>query len=886
MTPMESSLPGQIFLKDYTPPAWRADSVELDVDFQDAPPDAEGTRETQARVAAHIVFVRAPETPPETPLCLDGAELETLRVEVDGRPWPHRITARRLTLLCAPAALPERFTLTTTVRLYPNRNTALSGLYRSRNGYFTQCEAEGFRRITWFPDRPDVMAVYRVTLHADKARFPVLLSNGNPVASGEEENGRHFATWHDPFRKPCYLFALVAARLEALRDTFLTAEGKTVQLAIYAEPGKTDQCAHALQSLKKAMRWDERRFGLSCDLEHYMIVAVSDFNMGAMENKGLNIFNAKYVLARPDLSTDQDFENIDRVVAHEYFHNWTGNRVTCRDWFQLSLKEGLTVFRDQEFGADEHDFRTARIRETRALRAAQFPEDAGPMAHSVRPEAYLAIDNFYTATVYEKGAEVVRMMETLIGREAFLAGMREYFRRHDGEAVTCEDFVAAMAAVSGFDFSVFLRWYSHPGTPRVTAQGAYDAERKRYALRLRQENPAARARLGESALPQSIPLAAALFDNLGKELPGSARVLRLENTEETFFFENVSAPPVPSLLRGFSAPVILETEDQEEHLALLLAHERDPFAAWEAGQRLATKILLKIYARQSVDSKSLVDAFRRLLQTRQDDARDDAFIAECLALPGESVLLEHLENVDPARLRAAREELRGQIARALEETFSALYEALAPSESYCFDSRQSGRRALRGLCLSYLLERENPRYRQWAARQFMDADNMTERFTALACLANTADAHCPERDAVLDSFYQRWHDEDLVVDKWLSAQASGRRADTFSVVRGLLSHPAYDAKNPNKVYALLRAFSGNLPYFHAADGTGYRLLAEEIRKTDARNPQLAARLARAFDRWKKMDAPRQTQARAALTSLREHPGLSDNLLEIVTRALD
>ncbi|MDR2626033.1 MAG: aminopeptidase N, partial [Zoogloeaceae bacterium] len=839
------------------PPPWQVEEVDLDVDFQ-----TEGEAPPHALVTAKIEFVRISQDD-AAPLVLDGEELETLRVEVDGVAHPHAITEHTLTL----RDLPARFVLTTCVRILPDANTRLSGLYRSQNGYFTQCEAEGFRRITWFPDRPDVMATYRVTLHADKARFPVLLSNGNPLAAGEEAGGRHYAVWHDPFKKPCYLFALVAARLEALRDAFVTAGGRRVELAVYVEPGKLDLCAHAMRALKKAFAWDERRFGLECDLDHYMIVAVSDFNMGAMENKGLNIFNAKYVLARPDVATDADFEGIDRVVAHEYFHNWTGNRVTCRDWFQLSLKEGLTVFRDQEFGADTHDRSVARIREVRTLYAVQFPEDAGPMAHPVRPGAYLEINNFYTATVYEKGAEVVRMIQTLIGRDAFRAGLAEYFARHDGQAVTCDDFVAAMAAASGFDFGQFMRWYDYPGTPEVTAMGEYDAAACRYTLTLTQENPkaAAAASLPDAA-PQLIPVRVALFSPAGELLPETEQLLLLRQKRQAFVFANVRVLPIPSLLRDFSAPVRLTFPQTEAELALLLAQEPDPFAAWEAGQRLATNILL-----DGLAPAGFIDAARRLLRAHAQ--RGDAFVAEVLTLPSEHALAEKIAGeVDPDALRAARNQLRLALAQNLEAELRACHDELAAECARQPDAPAAiGQRALKNLCLGYLLEIDTPRYRDLAYQQFIHAANMTDQFAALAALANVEAADCAEREQALSSFYARWQHEPLVVDKWLSVQASSRRPGTLAQVAALLHHPAFQRANPNKVYALLRVFSSNLAAFHAADGAGYRLLAEEIKTIDAKNPQVAARLARAFDHWKKFAATRQQHSRAALQSLRQHP---------------
>ncbi len=866
--PMKTDTPQTIYLKDYTAPAWLIDTVDLDI----------GIETGASVVTARLALRRNPALPAQA-LVLDGEELETLSVTVDGVDVPFSATPTELRI----ETLPDACTLQTVVRIAPDKNTRLSGMYRSKDGYFTQCEAQGFRRITWFLDRPDVMSVYTVTLHADRDAFPVLLANGNPVASGEEANGRHWATWTDPFRKPAYLFALVAGKLDVLRDTFRTASGRSVQLAIYVEPGKLDQCPHAMDALKKSMRWDEERFGLECDLDHYMIVAVGDFNMGAMENKGLNIFNTKYVLARADVATDVDFENIDRVVAHEYFHNWTGNRVTCRDWFQLSLKEGLTVFRDQEFGADLHNRQTARIREVRGLRAAQFPEDAGPMAHPIRPASFVEINNFYTATVYEKGAEVIRMIQTLIGRDAFRAGMDEYFRRHDGQAVTCEDFVAAMAAASGFDFTQFMRWYNQPGTPHLAVDGYYDAESRSYTLTCTQSNP----RASDDA-PTLLPIRVALFAEDGSLLPGSERLLQLTATTQSFVFEHIDAEPVPSLLRDFSAPVYLDFDYTPEQLTLLLAHESDPFNAWEAGQRLSTTLILdaaEAIARGDtpVWPASFVDACRRLLQTHAE--RGTAFVAEALTLPGEATLAELLDVVDPEALHAARNALRRHLAEQLEGEFSGLYAGLTARAPYAPTSEQAGRRALRNTCLSYLLELDTDGVRRLAYAQFQQADNMTDQFAALAALANVNAATCPQREQALAEFYTQWQGEALVVDKWLQAQSTSRRPDTLATVKALTAHPAFDLGNPNKIYALIRAFGANLVRFNAADGSGYAFIADQVLALHDRNPQVASRLARCFDRWKKFDAGRQAHARAALTRIRDHAGLSRDVLEIVSRAL-
>ncbi len=860
---MKTDTPQTVHLKDYTVPAYLIDTVDLDFAIE-AGGTTVGARLSMHRNPAAIV----------QPLVLDGDELQTLSVKVDGKPAAFEETASRLTL----DGLPDAFILETVVRIDPDRNTKLLGLFRSDDGYFTQCEAQGFRRITWFLDRPDVMATYTVTLHADKAALPVLLGNGNLEAAGDETDGRHWARWVDPFRKPCYLFAVVAAKLDALFDSFTTHSGRVVKLGLYVEPGKLDQAPHAMAALKKSMRWDEERFGLECDLDQYMVVAVGDFNAGAIENKGLNIFSTKYVLARGDVATDGDFENIDRVVAHEYFHNWTGNRVTCRDWFQLSLKEGLTVFRDQEFGADLHDPSVARIREVRGLRAAQFPEDAGPMAHPIRPASFVEISNFYTSTVYEKGAEVIRMIQTLIGRDGFRRGMDEYFRRHDGQAVTCEDFVAAMGAASGFDFAQFMRWYNQPGTPHLAVVGVFDGKTGRYTLTAKQSNA-----LASDDHPYLIPIRIALFDAGGRMIAGSDRTLLLTENEQAFHFDGLAAEPTPSLLRDFSAPVVLDFAYSDDQLCLLLACETDTFAAWEAGQRLAARLILAATAGPVRFPDAFAVAIGRLLADHE--ARGAAFVAEALTLPGESTLAEMLAEVDPDALHAARNGLRRFLAEKLDRELLASYQALTASTPYRPDARDAGRRALRNACLGYLLELDEPAHRSRAWQQFAEADNMTDQFAALSALANVNDPNCPERERALADFYRHWQKEALVVDKWLAVQAGSRRPNTLSAVQALSAHPAFDIGKPNKVYALLRTFGANLVRFNAADGSGYAFLAERIVELDARNPQVASRLARCFDRWSKFDSQRRGHAQISLRRIRDHAGLSRDLQEIVSRSL-
>ena len=747
--------------------------------------------------------------------------------------------------------VPDAFTLETVSRIVPQQNTKLEGLYATKHGFVTQCEAQGFRRITWFIDRPDVMARYRVTVHADKAAYPVLLSNGNLVASADEPAGRHSASFEDPFPKPSYLFALVAAKLDLLEDRY-----RDKKLFVYVEPGKLDQAGWAMDCLKRAIAWDERRFGLELDLDEYKIVAVGDFNSGAMENKGLNIFNTKYVLARADTATDTDYLHIDRVVAHEYFHNWTGDRVTCRDWFQLSLKEGLTVFRDQEYGADTYSRAVTRIGEVRMLRAAQFAEDAGPMAHPVRPQSYMEIRNFYTMTVYEKGAEVVRMQHTLLGEERFQKGMKLYFERHDGQAVTCDDFVQAMQDASGVDLAQFKRWYDVAGTPILDCRGEYADGT--FTLHVKQSmNP-----------PFHIPLAV--------KVGTQEAVLSVRKLEEEFKFTNLKSKPVPSLLRGFSAPVILNYPYTEAELIRLMAEDDDAFNRWEAGQRLMATIILE---RAGEPSPAFLEACARVLEA---SAADPAFAAEALSLPAESFLAEQMHVVDPDALHAARNALRRRIAEALRAPLLQAYRANETKGPYSPDAASAGRRALRSLCLGFLMELADDEVRALCLAQYERSDNMTETFAALGLLAN---CDCPEREPALARFYEKWRDESLVIDKWLAVQATSRLPGTLARVRELLAHPSFDIRVPNKVYALIRAFAANHVRFHAADGAGYEFLADQVLALDRLNPQVAARMARSFDRWKRFDPARQALAGAQLARIRDAQGLSRDVAEIVSKAL-
>ena len=860
---MREPTPKTIFLKDYTPPAFLISTVELEVEIRDE----------DAIVRARLMLARNPDaTDKAAPLVLNGDELTLQSIAIDGRKLKdgeYSVDAAKLTI----AGAPDSFKLETVVTIVPQKNTKLEGLYATKAGFVTQCEAEGFRRITWFLDRPDVMAKYTVTVRADKAKYPVLLSNGNLVGSGEQRGGRHWAKFVDPHPKPCYLFAMVAAKLDMLEDAFVTKSGKQARLAIYAEPGKLDQCGFAMQCLKKSMKWDEDVFGLELDLDQYMIVAVGDFNSGAMENKGLNIFNTKYVLARPDVATDIDYQNIDRVIAHEYFHNWTGDRVTCRDWFQLSLKEGLTVFRDQEYGADNYSRPVQRIQEVRGLRAMQFPEDAGPMAHPVRPQSYMEIRNFYTMTVYEKGAEVVRMQHTLLGAEKFRKGMDLYFERHDGRAVTTDDFVAAMQDASGIDLTQFKRWYDQAGTPVLDIKGHYDVAAKRYTLTVKQSCPPTPGQ--DTKLPFHIPFAVGLVGPDGNDY--LSQLLSVKAAEEIFVFEDIPAQPVPSILRGFSAPVIAKIDYSETGLAHLMAHDSDPFNRWEAGQRLATGLLLD---GPKAAPQSFVDAFARVLR---DAPKDPAFGAEALNLPSETTLAEQMAVVDPDALHAARNGLRRQLAIALRAELLATREAMENVGPYSPDAASAGKRSLRNLCLAMLMELDDAAIRALCVKQFETADNMTDAMAALSLLANT---DCPERSLALESVYARWKHEPLVVDKWLAVQATSRLPGTLAEVKRLTAHPAFDIKNPNKIYSLIRAFvAANHVRFHAAEGGGYAFAAEQVVAIDKLNPQVAARVARCFDRWRKFDAGRQAHAKDALEKILGTDGLSRDVAEIVGKAL-
>jgi len=881
---------------DYAAPDYWIRTVDLTFDLDPA----------KTIVASKLEIERAAAGETAPPLRLHGEDLNLLRVLASGESVSFRHEDNLLVIDTPPhVAVGERYTLEIRNTISPEKNTQLCGLYTSGGGFFTQCEAEGFRRITYFLDRPDVMAVYTVTLRANKAAYPVLLSNGNLVEEGELDNGRHFAKWHDPFPKPSYLFALVGAELVSRQQHIRTRSGSDHLLQVYVRPGDLEKTEHAMNSLVASVIWDEHRFKLPLDLERFMIVAVGDFNMGAMENKGLNIFNTKFVLASPATATDVDFDGIESVVAHEYFHNWTGNRITCRDWFQLSLKEGLTVFRDQEFSMDMAGSQSARgvrrIGDVRALRERQFPEDAGPMAHPVRPDQYQAIDNFYTATVYEKGAEVVRMMQTLVGREGFTQGMSLYFERHDGQAVTCDDFAQAIADAnpgSGLAtrLDTFKRWYSQAGTPRLQARGSYDADARSYTLTLSQTCPATPGQ--SQKLPFAIPVAMGLLGRSGRVITlqvagedqprGTDTVVVLDQAEMSVTFVNVDEAPVPSLLRGFSAPVVLQDDLSADDRLVLLSHDSDAFNRWEAGQRLMLERLLPA-AQTGADvvlDQALVDALRGVLHHPQLDA---AFKELALTVPSQSVLYEQLTAVNPAHVHRARESMRAQLAAVLHEDWAQAYEAHQVREGYAPNAVQSGKRALANLALCMLvLQAGTTGDRLWPGRAYQmvkDATNMTERLGALTALVH---AHADLAEPALAHFHARFKGEALVIDKWFAVQATApeREGRVFDRVRALLQHPDYTARNPNRARSLVFALAMlNPAAFHRLDAAGYVFWADRMAEFDTLNPQLAARLARVMDRWQQLDEPWRSAAREAISRVAARGELSADAREILTRAL-
>lgn len=883
---MPNTDPQTIYLKDYTAPAYWIKTVDLNFTLD----------EQRTHVIATLTLCRNLDSKhTENALTLMGENLALLSVSLDQQllsTQDYQQTTESLVIHQVPQDRP--FTLIIQNTINPKANTALEGLYLSNTMLCTQCEAEGFRKITYFLDRPDVMCKFTTTLVGDKTRYPVLLSNGNKVAQGELDGNQHWVTWEDPFNKPCYLFALVAGRLETLSDTFTTMSGRLVDLHIFVEPHDLDKCEHAMQSLKHSMRWDEEVYGREYDLDCYMIVAVSHFNMGAMENKGLNVFNTKFVLARPDTATDQDYGHIEGVIAHEYFHNWTGNRVTCRDWFQLSLKEGFTVFRDQEFSGDQASKAVKRIEEVNNLRTRQFAEDAGPMAHPIRPDAYIEINNFYTVTVYEKGAEVVRMLHTLLGKAGFRKGSDLYFARHDGQAVTCDDFVNAMEAANEVDLTQFRQWYAQAGTPVITVQQQFDANAQILHLTLRQSCPDTPGQTHKT--PLHIPIKLGLLQADGSIAPcqllGSSEssdelILSLTAAEQTFSFVcQTIKQPIVSLLRGFSAPVKLEMSRSLEELAFLLRHDSDTFNRWEAGQQLASAVIFELMAditqTESAAVKILIEAFQHILAQTWEDL---PYVSLLLNLPSENYLAEQMAVVDVAGIHFAREKLITVLAEALQQPLTQLYQRHhAGAEVVAGTSAIAiGQRRIKNTCLAYLSKLRNATSQQLVLAQFQTATNMTDQIAALGCVVN--DGH-PEKARCLADFYQQWQAEALVIDKWFALQASSPEPDTFATVQSLLNHPAFDYKTPNRVRSVCGAFSQANPlHFHAANGQGYRLLGDQVIILNAINPQIASRMVGALTHWRRYDTGRQILMKQQLERIMQTMGISRDVYEVASKSL-
>jgi aminopeptidase N len=878
--------PPTIYLRDYQPPAWLVDTVDLQFVLND----------TATEVTSSLALRRNPLSSSQA-LVLDGDGLELTAISLNGQllePAQYELSQSSLTL----HDLPDECAITTVTRLNPAANTSLMGLYLSSGNFCTQCEAEGFRKITFFPDRPDVLSTFTVTILADKAKYPVLLSNGNPGQSGDAEpdeqgNPRHYAVWHDPHPKPSYLFALVAGNLARIHDEFTTQSGKLVDLNIYVEPHNSDKCEHAMRSVISAMRWDEQTYGREYDLDVFNIVAVDDFNMGAMENKGLNVFNSKYVLARPDTATDADYQGIEGVIGHEYFHNWSGNRVTCRDWFQLSLKEGFTVFRDQEFSADMSARGIKRIQDVNMLRSHQFREDAGPMAHPIRPDQYVEINNFYTLTIYEKGAEVVRMLYHLLGPELFRKGTDLYFERHDGQAVTTDDFVSALEDASGQDLTQFRLWYSTAGTPELTVSEDFDAAASTYSLSIEQHTPDTPGQKNKP--PLHIPLSMGLLDTSGKDLAPvlvgetgnneTTRVLHLKNRQETFTFRDIREKPVASLLRGFSAPVKLRLPRSVDELCFLMAHDTDEFNRWNAAQTLAMKLMTEQFDREDIQvDPAFIESCRKLLA---DHDIKPALLAEILRLPAEGLLADQHQAADPDRIYHVRKTFRIAIAQTLRDQLLDRYLSLGQAGEYSIEPDAMGKRALRNLCLAYLMSPPRTGIHDdefgLCVQQYEQGNNMTDVIAALSYLCNVDD---PYRNKALESFQQKWHRDALVMDKWFSLQATSELEGTLERVRQLTLHENFNIRNPNKVRSLIGAFANANPHhFHAADGSGYEFVADRIIQLDSINPQIAARLTGVFSRWRQYEPGRQQGMKQQLRRILNAESLSKDVYEIASKSL-
>ena len=880
---MRDANPQTIYLKDYAVPDYLIHSVDLNFTL-----DEENTR-----VISRLTLSRNPASQTgDTALILSGENLTLISVVLND---DNALTAQHYlqtpdSLIIHEVPQHRRFVLTIENTINPKANTALEGLYLSNGMLCTQCEAEGFRKITYFLDRPDVMARFTTTLVGDRDRYPVLLSNGNKIAQGELPDNRHWVTWEDPFDKPCYLFALVAGQLDCIEDSFTTLSGRNISLQIFVEKHDLDKCAHAMQSLKNAMHWDEQVYGREYDLDLYMIVAVGHFNMGAMENKGLNIFNTKFVLARPDTATDSDYEHIEGVIAHEYFHNWTGNRITCRDWFQLSLKEGFTVFRDQEFTGDRTSKAVKRIEDVNMLRTRQFAEDAGPMAHPIRPDAYMEINNFYTLTVYEKGAEVVRMIRTLLGAEGFRKGSDLYFERHDGQAVTCDDFVNAMEDANAVDLRQFRRWYAQAGTPVLRVQQCYDTSAQTFTLTINQHCPPTPGQAIKE--PLHIPVIAGLMNKDGSVAPCKLKgsksdevLLQLTQAEQTFTFEGLKERPVASILRGFSAPVKLVMERSLEELAFLLSYDSDTFNRWEAGQQLAGQIISGLIAdvqnsRELQINPVLITAFKQVMEQSWADL---SYFSLLLSLPSETYLAEQMQVVDVEAIHTAREFVVLTLAEQLQTQFKALYLDNHRDESGLFDSCAIGRRRIKNTCLGFLGRLEQHDIQEWSQQQFDTAKNMTDQMAALAVIVNNSH---PAKQQCLTDFYQQWQAEALVIDKWFALQASSPNPDTFATVQTLMQHPAFDLKNPNRVRALIGAFSQANPlHFHAGNGQGYEFLASQIIALNTLNPQVASRMLSALTSWRRHDKGRQGLMKAQLERIITTESISNDVYEVASKSL-
>jgi aminopeptidase N len=883
---MRDADPKTIFLKDYQVPEYLIDTVDLNFSLS----------EQDTKVLSRLTLERNPNSQTyNTSLVLNGENLTLLRLILNGEQElvedkDYQLTPTSLIIPNVPQQRP--FTLTIENAINPKANTALEGLFLSNGMLCTQCEAEGFRKITYFLDRPDVMATFTTTLVGDKDLYPILLSNGNKIAQGEIDGNQHWVTWQDPFRKPCYLFALVAGQLDCLKDSFTTASGRNVSLEIFVEPHDLDKCGHAMQSLKNAMDWDERVYGREYDLDTYMIVAVSHFNMGAMENKGLNIFNTKFVLARPDTATDSDYEHIEGVIGHEYFHNWTGNRITCRDWFQLSLKEGFTVFRDQEFTGDRSSKAVKRIEDVNMLRTRQFAEDAGPMAHPIRPDAYIEINNFYTLTVYEKGAEVVRMLHTLLGAEGFRKGCDCYFDRYDGQAVTCDDFVSAMEASNNIDLTQFRRWYAQAGTPVIEVAQAYDADHQTLTLIIKQNNPPSPAQPTKE--PLHIPVNIGLIDSKGKPLPCKLSdaaahkpeiTLAVTAAEQQFTFEHLAERPVVSVLRNFSAPVKLLMERDLEELAFLLSYDTDTFNRWEAGQQLAGKIITHLISdlhnnRELHLNPIMVSAFRQVLSESWDDL---SYFSLLLSLPSEIYLAEQMAVVDVDAIHQAREFVVRSLAEQLQPELENLYLNHHRDESGQFNAGAIGRRRIKNICLSYLSRLNLEKTQQWAEQQFSTAKNMTDQIAALGDIVNFPH---PAKDRCLAEFYQKWQNEALVIDKWFAIQSSSPMPETFATVLALTSHPAFDLRIPNRVRAVIGSFSqANPSHFHALNGQGYEFLANQVLTLNLLNPQVASRMLSPLTSWRRYDTNRQGLMKKQLERIMNSPAISNDVYEVASKSL-